>query len=119
RRRRDGLSGLFLAGATLTKLYPAVLLPALYRRWSWAMPAVFAAMIIVGYLPFIGVGWRVFGFLPGYAGEEGFDACGTGFYLLGLLRHLPLLAELSGPAYAIGAFAILIALGASIASIRD
>jgi len=119
RHRRDGLSGLFLAGATLTKLYPAVLLPALYRRWHWTMPAVFAALIIVGYLPFIRVGWQVFGFLPGYAGEEGFDAGGTGFYLLGLLRRLPLLAELSGPAYAIGAIAILVALGAAIALTRD
>ncbi len=118
-RRRGGLAGLFLAGATLTKLYPAILLPALYRRWGWAMPAAFAAAIVVGYLPFIGVGWRVFGFLGGYAGEEGFDASGTGFYLLGLLRQLPPLAELSGRAYSVGAIAILVALGAAIALARD
>jgi alpha-1,6-mannosyltransferase len=116
---RRGLTGLLLAGATLTKLYPAVLLPALYRRWGLAMPATFAAAIVVGYLPFIGVGWRVFGFLPGYAGEEGFDAGGTGFYLLGLLRQLPVLAELSGRAYAVAAIAILAALGAAIALTRD
>ncbi len=119
RRGRGGLTGLLLAGATLTKLYPAVLLPALYRRWGWAMPATFAAASVVGYLPFIGVGWRVFGFLPGYAGEEGFDAGGTGFYLLGLLRQLPPLAELSGRAYTVGAIAILLALGAAIALTRD
>jgi alpha-1,6-mannosyltransferase len=119
RRGRSGLAGLCLAGATLTKFYPAVLLPALYRRWGWAMPAVFALMIIVGYLPFIGVDWRVFGFLPGYAVEEGFDAGGTGFYLLGLLRHLPPLAEMSGRAYAVGALVILAALGAAIALTRD
>jgi hypothetical protein len=114
RRGRDGLAGLFLAGATLTKVYPAVLLPALCRRWGWSMPAAFAATIVVGYLPFIGVGWRVFGFLPGYAAEEGFDAGGSGFYLLGLLRQLPPLAELNGRAYAIGASTILVALGAAI-----
>jgi alpha-1,6-mannosyltransferase len=119
RRGRGGLAGLFLAGATLTKLYPAVLLPVLYRRWGWAMPAIFAAAILVGYLPFIGIGWRVFGFLGGYAGEEGFDAGGTGFYLLGLLRQLPPLADLSGRAYAGGAIAILVALGAAILFIRD
>jgi hypothetical protein len=28
---------------------------------------------------FHGVGWKVFGFLPGYAGEEGFDASGRVF----------------------------------------
>jgi alpha-1,6-mannosyltransferase len=119
RRRRGGLAGLFLAGATLTKLYPAVLLPALYRRWGWAMPAIFVAAIVLGYLPFIGVGWRVFGFLGGYADEEGFDAGGTGFYLLGLLRQLPPLAELSGRAYAGGAIVILVALGAATLFIRD
>lgn len=119
RRRLGGLAGIFLAGATLTKLYPAVLLPALYRRWGWAMPLVFAAAIVIGYLPFIGVGWRVFGFLPGYAGEEGFDAGGTGFYLLGLLHHLPPLSDLGGWAYAVGAIAVLVALGIAIVFTRD
>jgi hypothetical protein len=119
RRGRGRLAGLFLAGATLTKLYPAVLLPALYRRRGWAMPAIFAAAIVVAYLPFIGVGWRVFGFLGGYAGEEGFDAGGAGFYLLGVLRQLPPFAALGGRAYAVGAVAILVALGAAIALARD
>ena len=114
RRGRDGLTGLFLAGATLTKLYPAVLLPALYRRWGWTMPVVFTAAVVAGYLPFIGVGWRVFGFLPGYAGEEGFDADGSGFYVLALLRHLSPLAELSGRGYVIATLGILVTLGAAI-----
>jgi hypothetical protein len=119
RRGRNGLTGLFLAGATLTKLYPAVLLPAFFRRWRWAMPLIFVAGIIVGYLPFIGVGWRVFGFLPGYAGEEGFDAGGAGFYLLSLLRYWPPLTGLSGQAYVIGAAALLVALAAAIVLTRD
>lgn len=119
RRGRNGLTGLFLAGATLTKLYPAVLLPAFFRRWRWAMPLIFVAGIIVGYLPFIGAGWRVFGFLPGYAGEEGFDAGGAGFYLLSLLRYLPPLTGLSGQAYVIGAAALLVALAAAIVLTRD
>ena len=117
-RRGQGLAGLFLAGATLTKLYPVILLPALYRRWGCALPVVFAAAIAVGYLPFIGVGWRVFGFLPGYAGEEGFDTSGAGFYLLSLLHELPPFAALNGRAYVIGAAAILLALGAVIAVAR-
>src|SRR5207247_6216263 len=96
-----------------------VLAPALYRRWGWAMPAVFAAAIAIAYLPFLGAGWRVFGYLLGYAGEEGFDAGGAGFYLLALLRHLPLFAELSGAEYAMGAVAVLVALGAMIAFTRD
>jgi alpha-1,6-mannosyltransferase len=119
RRGQSGLTGLFLAGATLTKLYPAVLLPALYRRRGWAMPVAFAAAIVMGYLPFIGVGWKVFGFLPGYAGEEGFDAGGTGFYLLSLIHRLPGLAGLSGRTYATGSLAILAAFGIAIMGSRD
>ena len=119
RRGRGRLAGLFLAGATLTKFYPAVLLPALYRRRDWRMPGVFAAALVIGYLPFIGAGWHVFGFLPGYAGEEGFDRGGAGFYLLGLLRDLPPFAGLPALAYAAGAAAILAALGAAIAVRRD
>jgi len=114
RRGRQGLAGVFAAGATLTKLYPAVLLPVLYRRWGWPMPVAFAGTIVAGYLPFIGVGWRVFGFLPGYAGEERFDASGAGFYLLSLLHEVTPFATLDGRAYAIGAAAILLALGAVI-----
>jgi hypothetical protein len=86
RRRGSGaLTGLALGIATLAKFYPAVLTPALWRRWDWAMPAVFIAAVILAYLPFLDVGWRVFGFLPGYLDEEGF-AGGAGFYLLGVVR---------------------------------
>src|SRR5207248_2659529 len=62
-RRRFGgwATGLALAGATLVKLYPAVLLPALYRRREWSMPAAFAVALILAYLPFLSAGWGVFG----------------------------------------------------------
>lgn len=119
RHRRAGLAGLLLAGAALTKFYPAVLAPALYRRWGWKMPAVFAAAITLAYLPYLGVGWQVLGFLPAYAGEEGFDAGGTGFLLLALLRELPPFAQVSGRAYAVAAAAFLVALGAAMSFARD
>lgn len=114
RHRRSLLAGLFLACATLTKFYPAVLLPALYHRWDWKMPAAFAATIVLAYLPFVGVGWRVLGFLPAYVGEEGFDAGGTGFYLLALLREVPPLAQLGGRVYVAAAAILLVALGAAV-----
>jgi alpha-1,6-mannosyltransferase len=114
RRGRDGLSGVFLAGATLTKFYPVVLLAALYRRWDWKLPAAFALAMIIGYLPFITAGSQVFGFLPGYAGQEGLNANGAGFYLLGVLRLLLPPAALSARAYIIGAGAILAVLGIAL-----
>ncbi|MGH7092806.1 MAG: glycosyltransferase family 87 protein [Stellaceae bacterium] len=119
RRGHGPASGLFLAGATLTKLYPAVLLPALYRRWGWKMPAAFVIAIGVAYLPFIAAGSRVLGFLPGYAVENGFDGGGAGFYLLAVLHHLPPLARLSARAYVVGVLAILAALGGGILLVRD
>lgn len=107
RRQRDGLSGLLLAGAALTKLYPVVLLPALYRRWDWRLPVAFSVAIVLGYLPFASAGPKILGFLPGYARQEGFSAAGTGFYLLDLLHHMPGFAALDAKAYVAVAIAIL------------
>ena len=88
--RGEWLTGLALAGGVLVKLYPAVLLPALWRPWDWRMPAVFGGAIVAAYLPFAGAGAHVFGFLPGYAAEEGF-AGGAGFYWWNLAKSvLPL-----------------------------
>ncbi|MGE5268962.1 MAG: glycosyltransferase 87 family protein [Thiohalocapsa sp.] len=111
------LTGLALAGATLVKLYPALLLPALWRRWDWRMPAVFAAAVALAYLPFLGVGWRIFGFVPGYVGEEGF-ASGGGFYLLGLVRAAAPAGAFPTLAYIAAAGLSLIALAFAIALSR-
>ena len=112
RRRRDGLCGLFLAGATLTKLYPVFLLPALYRRWDWRLPGAFVVAIVIGYLPFVSAGSRILGFLPGYASQEGLNAQGEGFYLLDLLHRVPGLAAPDAKVYVLAAIAILAALSA-------
>lgn len=118
RRGYRWLTGLALAGATLVKLYPALLLPALYRRGDWRMPAAWAGAVILAYLPVVGVGWRVLGFLPGYASEEGFTAGGTGFYPWSVIQILPAFAELPALAYVIGAAAILGALALAVAFAR-
>ncbi len=119
RRGKGWLAGLALAGATLVKLYPALLLPALYRRWEWRMPVAFAGAVVLGYLPFIGVGWRVFGFLPGYAREEGFAANGAGFYPWSLLQTLPPFAALPALLYIAGAATLLGALALAVLFTRS
>lgn len=119
RRQRDGVSGLFLAGATLSKFYPVVLLPAFYRRWDWRLPLAFGVTIVIGYLPFISAGSGIFGFLPGYARQEGFDAGGSGFYLLDLLRRVPGLTSLDAKIYALGVICALAALSIVFVFRRD
>jgi hypothetical protein len=105
----EWLTGLALAGATLVKLYPAVLLPALWRR-EWRMPAVFAAALGLAYLPFLEVGWGVLGFLPRYLAEEGFTAGGAGFFLWSVARLFLPLGGVSDPAYIVGAALLLLGL---------
>ncbi len=79
-------SGAALAAGVLTKYFPLVLAPAIYRRWDWKMPAAFAATGLLLYLPYLSVGGKVFGFLGGYAGEE--LGGGNGLYVAALLKEL-------------------------------
>jgi hypothetical protein len=88
--RRDTLTGIFLACAILVKFLPAAIAPAFWRRWDWRVPLTCAATIVALYLCYVSVGWRVFGFLPAYAGEEGL-AQGTGIWLLAGLEQLTIL----------------------------
>src|SRR5258707_11817893 len=88
RRNWETATGIALGLATLAKLFPIVLFPALYNRWGWKMPISLVATIIVGYLPYLGVGpLGVLGFIPGYAQERGIVS-GEQFFILGLVDRL-------------------------------
>jgi hypothetical protein len=69
-----------------------LLAPSVYRRWDWRLPAGFAALIVLMYLPYVSVGWHVLGFLPSYFVEERF-ASGSGFYFVDLFGYLSGLAQ--------------------------
>ncbi len=108
-QRRRVLTGIFLALAVLTKFYPLVLFPALYlrlpapdlagqsrlrqfvRTLDWQMPAAMVAVIVPLYAIYSSVGWNVFGFLGGYAQEEGMESGGR-YFLLDALHKVPHLA---------------------------
>jgi alpha-1,6-mannosyltransferase len=83
-RRSPALAGVALAAGALVKYFPIVAGPALYRRWDWRLPAAFLATAAILYLPYLGVGSKVFGFLGGYVAEEGFSD-GSGIFLWQLL----------------------------------
>lgn len=87
-RSRPVLTGLFLGLAVITKLYPLVLFPALYRRGDWKMPFTLAAVVAFGYACYSSVGLAVFGFLGGYAKEEGLQT-GARYFLLEQAQRLP------------------------------
>jgi alpha-1,6-mannosyltransferase len=92
-RMRDQPSetGLWLGIAALTKMYPAALLPAFFQsakcpRFKWKMPAMFAIVVGLGYTCYSSVGSAIFGYLPGYAQEEGLES-GDRYFLLSLANR--------------------------------
>ena len=88
RHNWERATGSALACAALIKLYPLALLPALFRRWRWRMPAAFLVTCLLAYLPYLSVGAQgALGFLPGYADEEGLRS-GSRFFILNFLRRL-------------------------------
>jgi alpha-1,6-mannosyltransferase len=110
-REQPVLTGVFLGLAVMTKFYPLVLLPALYKRGDWKMPATFLAICGLSYLPYLSVGKLVFGFLLGYTKEEGIDT-GARFFLLewvqssSALKHLPVFVYLVFCAAVLGAISL-------------
>ncbi len=113
--RRPWLTGLALAGGVLVKLYPAALLPALWRRWDWRMPVVFCMAIVAAYLPFAGAGCARLR-LPARAtrAEEGF-AGGAGFYWWNLAKSALPLGGVSNLPYIVVAACLLAALAIRVA----
>jgi hypothetical protein len=86
-RRSPIAAGFALSTGTLVKIFPVIAGPALYKRWDWRFPAAFIVGIAVLYLPYLGAGPKVFGFLGGYVTEEGF-ADGSGVFLWSLFSAI-------------------------------
>jgi hypothetical protein len=85
-RHRRVAAGVFVALAALVKPYAIAALPACWRPWDWKLPLAVMLAIIACYLPYLGVGTGVFGFLfTGYIHEEGLQS-GQGFWLVHAAR---------------------------------
>jgi alpha-1,6-mannosyltransferase len=109
-RRRPILTGVFFAIAVLLKFYPLVLFPALYRRGDLKMPAVLVGVAAFAYAVYSSAGLLVFGYLGGYAKEEGITT-GTRYFLLELAQQTPGLHRLTSTGYVIfcaAVFAVII-----------
>ncbi len=102
-RRRHWLAGLFLGLAAGIKLVPLLLVPVFLRRGRWRTSVAGGALLLAGYLPhLLAVGTLVFGFLPGYWREEGYDGA----------RRFALLIMLPEPART--PVALLLAVGLAV-----
>jgi rSAM/selenodomain-associated transferase 1 len=105
-RDQRWLTALFFALAVFTKFYPIVLLPAVYVRRDWKLPAVLVAVGAAGYAVYSSVGLGVFGFLSGYSKEEGIDS-GARFFLLDWAQRVKGLESLPVSAYGVFCIAVL------------
>jgi alpha-1,6-mannosyltransferase len=108
-RKQPVLTGFFIGIAILLKLYPLVLVPALFRRGDYKMPAAVAAVVALGYVAYSSVGMLVFGFLGGYVKEEGM-ATGSRYFLLEFAQRVLGLRGLSATAYFVFCAAVFAAI---------
>lgn len=110
-RARRVSGAVAVALAALAKPYAVLVLPVFWRPWDWRVPLAIVATVLVCYLPYLGAGTGVFGFLgQGYLQEEGFVS-GSSIWLVALMQAalgpIPWVTIL----YAVAAAAIMIALG--------
>ena len=109
-RDQDVLVGALLGAATAIKLYPAMLLPALWRpgdrRGRWTMPLAFGLTLAAIYLPYVARdGTAVLGFLPDYFGER---------FNMGLAALLTPAFRMVGPDPDLGILALTVAVLAGL-----
>jgi hypothetical protein len=109
-RRSPVLAGIALGAGALVKYFQAVTAPAVYRRWDWRLPFALLATIVVLYLPYIGAGTKVLGFLGTYMAEEGLDR-GSGVFLWQLATAMLPLPQQAFAFYAAAAAALMAGLG--------
>lgn len=107
-RRHPLIAGTLLGGAALVKFFPAVIAPAVYRKWDWRLPLALIVVVVALYAPYLGVGTHVLGFLPAYVQEEGL-AEGSGFFLLNALSAAIPLPARASILYVLASLAILAA----------
>ncbi len=104
--RRAAAAGAWLGLAILVKFLPMVLAPAFWRRGRWWAAGSCVAVMVAMYLPYLGVGWHVFGFLGGYPHDEGLDTA-RGFYPLELFSAVARLPGWAPALYVLAGLAVL------------
>lgn len=109
-KKSDLGAGFMLGCATLVKLFPLVLAPAMLKPGRWKKLPIFVTTILAGYLAYLRVGPKsVLGSMPEYSQEMGLIS-GQRFYALSLVRKL-FGVELTSLTYVIAAMLAMSAIG--------
>jgi alpha-1,6-mannosyltransferase len=95
---RPYLSGALLTFGALAKPAAALGLPGVWRPFQIALPLFAVALGLACYLPFLGAGAGVLGFLPIFVREHGMDT-GDGFYWIALLEQFRTRPPGAAPVY--------------------
>lgn len=110
-RMRPVAGAIVVTLAVLVKPYAVFAFPPFWTRWDWRVPAAIILTIALCYLPYLGAGKGVLGFLTGgYLSEEGLTT-GEGIWLPTLVQALIGKAQWFTVLYALAAAAIMIWLG--------
>ena len=109
-RAAPAAAAIALGLAILVKISPVILLPFFWRRAGFRNAAIALAVVVIGYLPFLSAGMRIFGGLAGFAREWQFNAS---LYTVARWMAQPFTAHASAVAKA-ACGALLIALLARI-----
>jgi alpha-1,6-mannosyltransferase len=105
-----------IALGALVKPHVAPVFASVWRPWDWKMPLVVVAAIALCYLPYLSVGWGVFGFFTkGYLTEEGIFS-GNDLWVLSVWRLV--FGAHQGDVVAYGAVAALILLFVTLSAAR-
>ena len=106
---RPYLASIPVTLAALVKPTALLGLPSLWRPWQFALPLFVLVLAALCYVPFIGAGTGVLGFLPDYAHEQGLDN-GSGFFALAMLQRLGLFQPAMTRPYVVLSATLLIVL---------
>jgi alpha-1,6-mannosyltransferase len=123
-RSRRIAGAVAVAFAAAVKPYAVLVLPAFWRPSSWKgldwrVPVAVVAAVVACYLPYLGAGSSVFGFLgSGYLSEEGLTS-GEGIWLVALAQVITGAMPALAYAYIIAAAIIMVWLGLRIALRRE
>ena len=115
---RTLIAGVLVTLGALVKPTALLALPVFWRPWSWRLPLVVMLTALLAYVPYLSVGSGVFGYLWGYADEEGLVS-GRGFIALWLMERLTGHVPAAAVVYVAIAAAIMISLVIAVAFRKD